>query len=210
MTELPILFVAGLGRCGTTMAMTMLDAGGFPVTGPRPAYELPDHWRAGRPDMDWLRDQHGRAVKWIDPTLHFTLPGRLTVRPVIVLMTRRAREQARSQVKLLGGRDAGLGRRAENAVERSIRRDMPVMRAQLRGSAIVHELAFEDVLENPWWAARSVGRLLGRHFDADFDAETAASVVIARDPACADGFAMESMILPVIAADLAKRAEAVA
>ncbi|WP_243698728.1 sulfotransferase [Paracoccus alkanivorans] len=28
MTDLPVLFVAGLGRCGTTMAMTMLDAGG--------------------------------------------------------------------------------------------------------------------------------------------------------------------------------------
>ena len=27
----PVLFVAGFGRCGTTLIMTMLDRGGFPV-----------------------------------------------------------------------------------------------------------------------------------------------------------------------------------
>lgn len=31
MTDRPILLVAGLGRCGTTMMMTMLDAGGYAI-----------------------------------------------------------------------------------------------------------------------------------------------------------------------------------
>ena len=204
MTDRPILFVAGLGRCGTTMVMTMLDAGGFPVTGPRPSYEPADRWHAGRPDMAWMLAQGGRAVKWIDPTHHFTLPGRLPVRPVIILMTRNAKEQARSQVKLMSGLMSGLGRRAEKAVERSIRRDMPVMRAQLRVSATVHELRFEDVLESPGWAARKLERLVQFHFAADFDAVSAARAVIPRHPSCAPDLTMETVVLPVLAMEMEK------
>lgn len=200
----PILFVAGLGRCGTTLVMTMLDAGGFPVTGPRVSYEPAERWRGGRPDMDWLRAQGGRAVKWIDPTHHFTLPGSLTQRPVIILMERNPREQARSQVKLLSMMGMkGVGRRAERAMERSIKRDVPPMRAHLRNSAIVHGIDFEDVLENPFWAARKLGRLVAYHYGADFDAESAASVVMPRHPSCAPDLSMETTILPVIAAEIA-------
>ena len=196
----PTLFVAGLGRCGTTMVMTMLDAGGFPVAGPRPSYEPRDVWRAGRPDMDWLAAQAGRAVKWIDPTRHFTLPGRMPVKPVVILLERKPREQARSQLKLLGAQ--GMGRHAEKAMERSIRRDSPVMRAQLRGSAFVHIIAFEDVLENPYWAARKLGRLVGYHFDRDFDDEGAMRAVIPRHWSCAPDLTMETLILPQIALEM--------
>lgn len=202
MTDRPILFVAGLGRCGTTMVMTMLDAGRFPVAGPRPSYEPAERWRAGRPDMAWLLSLHGCAVKWIDPMRHFTLPGRLPVRPVIILMERNPREQARSQIKMLGGAAAGLGRRAEKAMERSIRRDMPVIRATLGASATTYVMAFEDALANPFWAARKLGRIVGEHFDADFDEEVAMRVVIPRHPSCGPGFAMEKNILPLIAAEI--------
>lgn len=201
----PILFVAGLGRCGTTMVMTMLDAGGFPVSGPRPSYEPSGVWNAGRPDMPWMAAQAGRAVKWIDPTHHFTLPGRLEAKPVIILMERRPREQARSQVKLIGSMAMKLGRPAEKAIERSIRRDTPIMRAQLRGSATVHIIEFEDVLDDPSAAARELGRLVRIHFDRGFDAETAARVVIPRHPSCAPHMEMENTILPMIAAELDRR-----
>lgn len=202
MTDTPILFVAGLGRCGTTLLMTMLDAGGFPVTGPRPSYEPSERWRAGRPDMDWLRAQHGKAVKWLDPSRHFTLPGRLKTKPVIILLSRNPREQARSQIKLLAAQIKGLGRGAEKAMERSIRRDTPVMRAQLGESAIVHRIDFEDVLESPFWAARMLGRMVAYHFDADFDDEAAQRVVIPRHPSCAPDFTMENVILQVIAQEI--------
>jgi len=207
----PVLFVAGLGRCGTTMVMTMLDAGGFPVTGPRPSYEPSERWIAGRPDMDWLKQQGGHAVKWIDPTRHFTLPGRLPVRPVIVLLERKAREQARSQVKMVRGdfREFNLagafGRRAEKAMERSIRRDAPIMRAQLRSSATVYQMDFEDILENPFWAARKLGRIVVEHFNADFDDEGARRVVVPRSPDCQSGMWMENFALPQIAARLMDR-----
>ena len=35
----PTVFVCGHGRCGSSMVMQMLDAGGFPCFGEYPAYE---------------------------------------------------------------------------------------------------------------------------------------------------------------------------
>lgn len=202
MTDRPVLFVAGIGRCGTTMVMTMLDAGGFPVTGPRVSYEPAERWRGGRPDIDWLRAQGGRAVKWLDPTRHPGIPRLMPTRPVVILMTRNAREQARSQIKMISQDIKGLWRHAEKAMERSIRRDVPVMRAKLRQSATVHEIAFEDVLANPAWAARKLARLARFHFGADLDEDRMASVVMPRHQSCLPDLTMETTILPVIAEEM--------
>lgn len=204
MADQPILFVAGLGRCGTTMVMTMLDAGGFPVSGPRPAYEPYERWVDGRPDMTWLHQQAGRAVKWIDPTRHLSLPGRLPVRPVVILLTRNAVQQAASQCKLIKGDWAHInfGRHGVRAMARSIRRDVPVMRAMLRRRAHVHEWAFEDFLQNPWWGARALSRLVGEHFNADLNAESACGVVVDRLPGCLPDMRIEQFVLPKIAAGL--------
>lgn len=204
----PVLFVAGLGRCGTTMMMTMLDAGGFPVTGPRPAYELSERWRGMRPDLDWLRTQGGRAVKWLDPLRYPTLLGRLSPSPVVILMTRNARDQARSQVKLIEmTTPTMLGRRAEKAMERSIRQDLPVTRALVRhGAATVHEFRFEDVLAAPLAAASRLGELVSEHFGALFDPGDAARFVIRRHPPCLPHMNMEATVLPAIAAALEARA----
>lgn len=201
----PILFVAGLGRCGTTMVMTMLDAGGFPVTGPRPSYEPFERWRGGRADLAWIDGQGGRAVKWLDPTRYPRLIGRLSARPIVILLERRAREQARSQIKMISASMKGLGRHAEKAMERSIRADVPRMRARLGSTATVHSILFEDILENPWWAARSLGRLVAEHFSADFDHEAASRVVIDRGPSCLPDMTIEANILPLIAAELDAR-----
>jgi hypothetical protein len=203
MVDAPILFVAGLGRCGTTMVMTMLDAGGFPVSGPRPAYEPAERWEAGRPDMPWLSAQQGRAVKWLDPTRNFTLPGRLPVRPVVILLTRDAREQARSQIKLIGDMVGLVSKRAAaKGMERSIRRDVPLMRAKLGASAIVYPVEFEAVLVNPHWAARKLQSIVAEHFGADFDEEVAQRVVIRRRPECLEGFWMERDVLPLLSAGM--------
>lgn len=69
MTDTPHLIVTGLGRCGTTMTMAMLDAGGFAVAGPRPSYEDAARFGIGRIDHAWLDRQAGRAVTVVDPSL---------------------------------------------------------------------------------------------------------------------------------------------
>lgn len=208
MADTPILLIAGLGRCGTTMVMTMLDAGGFPVTGPRPSYELADRWHLGRPDTAWINAQGGRAVKWIDPMRCLSMRNRLCVPPVIILMERNAREQSRSQIKFIETAAGKLGRRAEKAMQRSIRRDMPIVRANMASTGVTHRVDFEDALENPQWMARKLGRIVDCHFGCELDEESAARVVIPRHPSCAPHMAMETIILPSIAAELNGRGRA--
>lgn len=201
----PVLFVAGLGRCGTTMMMTMLDAGGFPVTGPRSSYEPIQHWHMGRPDPVWIAAQGGKAVKWIDPTkFRAGMRNLLPVEPIIILMERDPREQARSQVKLLADL-IGTDRRIVKAMERSIRRDTPLVRAQMRALGAVYPFRFEDVLKAPLMVASQLRAILDHNFGTLFDAGTAARAVIPRHPSCAPDMAMESMILPLIATELEMR-----
>ncbi len=197
-----VLFVAGLGRCGTTMMMTMLDAGGFPAAGPRPSYEPVDQWRLGRPDPAWIAAQGGRAVKWIDPTRCLTMRNLLPVAPIIILMERNPREQARSQVKLMRDLVPGPARHIEKAMERSIRRDIPLVRARMKSTGPVYRMTFEDVLSAPLAAASMLRQIVDEHFGVLFDSGSAARAVIPRHPSCAPDMAMETMILPAIAEDL--------
>lgn len=201
MTDQPILFVVGLGRCGTTMMMTMLDAGGFPVVGPRPSYEPAERWKPGRFDFDWLAGCGGRAVKWIDPTAYpvASLSRMLPRPPVIILMERKTREQARSQVKLMRAGGTQLGRMHEKAMERAVLRDAPVLRAQLGEQGRVYRFQFEDVLAEPLAAARDLGSIVGWHFKSAFNTEAARRVVFSRAPACLPNMHMETTILPLLA-----------
>lgn len=155
--------------------------------------------------MQWMSAQGGRAVKWLDPTRHPTIPQKMATPPVIILMTRNPREQAKSRIKLVSLSMNGVGRREQKAMERSIRRDVPPMLAKLRSSAIVHELSFEDVLENPMWAARKLGRLVRFHFGLDFDEDAAAGVVFQRPPTCMDHFHVETTLAPLLAEMLTAR-----
>lgn len=201
MPDLPILFVAGFGRCGTTMLMTMLDAGGFPVTGPRPGYELPEHWRDLKPDLPWLQAQGGRAVKWIDPMRSLGALPHLTPRPVVVLMSRDLREQARSQIKAIGAPQAHSVRRWA----RSLGRDEPALRAHLQRKTLLYRLTFEGALATPLETARILDGIAAKHFGRRIDIETAARAVIPRPPRCAPDLTMENIILPTIADDLNAR-----
>ncbi|MCB6178601.1 hypothetical protein LHP98_10720, partial [Rhodobacter sp. Har01] len=59
-------FVAGFGRCGTSLACAMLAAGGLPVAGVAPVFE--DHrFSPRRTDPAWRLAQTGRVVKWVCP-----------------------------------------------------------------------------------------------------------------------------------------------
>lgn len=192
----PVLFVAGIGRCGTTLVMTMLDAGGFPITGPRPSYEPAERWSIGAPDVEWVSGCGGRAVKWIDPSQCLWLPTKMPVKPVVILMERHPREQARSQCKMLFVKS----RQAEKAMERSIRRDIPKARARLRATAHLYKFRFEEALANPFWFARALDRITVEHWGRNIDTDSAMRAVIPRHPCCAPDLRLETHILPLLAA----------
>jgi len=174
-------FVTGLGRCGTTMVMQMLDAGGVPVAGPPPSYE-DRHLRPAYTDVQWLYRREGHVLKWTDPTATF-VPA--VHHGPIVWMDRDPEQQARSQLKLLslGGHGPGFSRRERRAWVASVRADRTRGLAMARRRGDVKILRFEDVLRDPAGAADA----LARAFDAfgHLDVHRAAAMVESRTPDCA-------------------------
>lgn len=201
------LIVTGFGRCGTTMVMTMLDAGGFPVAGPRPAYEVAAAMGVGRLDHDWMDWQTGRAVKVIDPTtcpLH-RYPFR--VPPVVICLQRDLTQQARSQIALATGR-FDPPRHMVKAVARDLRRDTPPMRARLSGLAgHLYGETFEGALKNPYRFAALLEHIAQVHFNRPFDAAAATRVVLDRPITCMPDHRIEAALLPALAATLPERSD---
>lgn len=191
MSGKPIIFIAGLGRCGTTMVMNMLWRGGFPVAGEAPAFET-DHM-LGSVDTAWLRDQAGRAVKWIDPLNASISRTDLSAEPAIIILRRDPKEQARSQLKLLAltGVPVRTDRNMVRAMSRSITEDARRMESQLPGIGACYDMTFEGVLANPYQAAHTLGTVIRQYFGATFDTESAAAVVLARSPICALDLSVE-------------------
>lgn len=188
-----ILLVTGLGRCGTTLVMHMLRAAGVPVAGRAPAFE--DHTRMGRtPDLDWLAQQRGRAVKWIDPTL-CKIPAEDDDRYRAIFLSREAKEQARSQLKFsgcLGNRDTLRG--MTKVVERDTIRARRIVR-RLCGDYGVLFLRFENLVNFPAHEARKIALFcdaLGLPFG---DEGAAAAQVLRRPVTCAPDLSIEARLM---------------
>lgn len=124
----PVNVVAGLGRCGTSLVMQMLDAAGLPVVvgeGP-PAYEdnmqlgLVRDSRAHRTACTWLAGLGGKFVKLLDPQ-RMKLPH--DVRYNVLWLDRDYQEQARSQAKFLE-RVEGIDKLSESHI-RALQRQLP-------------------------------------------------------------------------------------
>lgn len=190
MAETPVLFITGLGRCGTTMMMHMLRAAGVPCAGTPPAFEDIPVSPSGV-DHDWLTAQAGKAVKWIDPTV-------IHVRHrngAAIFLSRNPAEQARSQIKMIG---AASDRTTRRVMEKSIRRDTRRARAivtNLFGAHFVRMLHYDKVLANPLHAAREIAALcdtLGLPFG---EITLAAKVVHRRAPACRPDLSAENNMI---------------
>jgi LPS sulfotransferase NodH len=179
MAEEPIVCVCGFGRCGSTLVMSMLDAGGFPVVSTTKwAYEHPE---AERDPLrrEWLEKCRGRAIKLLDPHLHALPPG---LSYCFVWLDRNVREQVKSALKwrskimkrpIFGGMARGLRKGLERDRSKAIRA------LEAHGTPIL-ELRFEELLAEP---ARSAARL-ANHVGRDLDLEAMAGRVVARSAKC--------------------------
>lgn len=192
MADTKIFFVAGLGRCGTTMVMRMLDHGGFPVAGPRPAYEVAE-MLMGRVNTTWLKEQEGRAVKWIDP-LNARIPeGMWPARKVVILLLSRDPEhQARSMLKMAG---EAASKSNVAIVASSIRRDQRVTAEAADRVGTVYSATFEWGIRSPQELAAKLAAIVGQHFGAALDVDKAAAAVLRRRPYCAPDLSIEAGLL---------------
>lgn len=173
------IFVAGLGRCGTTMVMTMLARGGFPVIGEAPDYEPCE---AAPPAMHpvFLERCRGAALKWIDPTVVRIPP---MVQAKTIWLDRDLRQQAASQLKLMG---VSANRSDRRRWEARVRADAVRARAIVALHGPVLALSFEQILWDPRKEAARIADFLG-----PLDIERAAAAVIRRSPECRPDLSIE-------------------
>lgn len=171
------VLVTGFSRCGTTMAMTMLAHGGFPVLGPYP-YE--DHRTTCPPwDAALIADAEGRAVKVLEP-LEFTPPP---APYCVILMRRNFTAQAESHrrfLRMIGGMTVDRGYVNRLAAE------LPSLHAKARRmfagwGCEVLELRFEDVICEPDAAADRLVDFVG----VPLDRKAMAAAVVCRIPGLA-------------------------
>lgn len=194
MTPRPCIVVAGMGRCGTSLMMQMLEAGGVPCHGTWPAFETDDSLPAkfDAYSFDLRGDQ---AIKLIDPA-NLRL-GRLP-HHIVIWMDRIGAEQAKSQLKLLqaSGEAVGNSRRERRGMERALRNDRARHRAALGipGRTPSTRVAFETLLSAPYWTANAVVSFLMQWGWTGIDAYAMAQQVIQRPVTCYPGMLEVEML----------------
>lgn len=184
MADRPTLIVAGLGRCGTSLVMRMLDAAGVPTIGEYPDWEDGHAQRLleDRPD-EWAKLVQGKAVKVLDAH-RWRMPD---LREYDLLwLSRDPREQAKSMVKLLSTAFSMIqpDRKTVRAMASSIDRDTSAALKSIRACGRErHGLSFrfEAIIESPLTTAHAICSGFG--IDHIMAAEMAAQVV-KRSPQC--------------------------
>jgi hypothetical protein len=174
----PIIVVSGLPRSGTSMAMSMLAAGGVPILtdGARPAdgnnprgyFELERVKELDKTaDAPWLRDARGKAVKIISLLLTY-LPETNDYR--VVFMHRDLDEIIASQNRMLaagaaGSPEAGDDERLKGAYRHHL--DQIARFIGTRSCFQVLSVEYSDVLAHPAREARRMRDFLGLPLDVD-------------------------------------------
>lgn len=180
----PIL-VSGLGRCGTSLVMKMLDVAGIPVFAEYGvSYEHPA-LSVGAKMERFLPLIGTSAAKILDPQL-LIWPER--VNASVIWLDRNPREQAKSQLKFLRLLGVTIPGGARRGIEGSIKRDVPIcLRLYGRLGVRLMRFHFEDILHDPLRTAARMALFIER----EADHHAMARVVIKRNPQCATGLEIE-------------------
>lgn len=156
-----LVLVSGLGRCGLSLMMQMLDAGGLPVWSPNRA-KWPDYELGENTHENYVPQGATGLMKWVDPTRF--APPRWVKRTVY--LTRNAHQQAKSMSKLIGGGPA-FARRDLQALANGIRRDNKRAIAAAAARGAVLPVSFADLIGNPTEVLRRVEVFIGAPIDID-------------------------------------------
>lgn len=160
--------VCGFGRCGSTMLMGMLAAGGCPPVDSASTLSFETD-----PSELGQRQESGRAIK----LLYFAPPPADAWR--FVWLDRDPMEQARSAMKFLTSSGLDLAETRADQWAWTLEADRPLVLGGLRARGPVLVLQYERILAAP----RKAAKLL-RQVWPDLDVAAAAAVVRDRDPRC--------------------------
>lgn len=164
-----IVVVSGLPRSGTSMMMSMLQAGGVPVLtdnirradddNPQGYYEF-ELVRQLEHDTSWLDDAVGKAVKVISQLVP-QLPPQYEYR--IVFMLRNMAEILASQRQMLMRRGRAANAVSDEALAQVFAKHLVQVRHWIEAQPNMHVLyvKYGDVLAQPVEQAQRVDRFLG-------------------------------------------------
>lgn len=188
MPDLPVI-VSGVGRCGTSMVMAMLEAGGFPVKGEAPLYEQPlDRFDKVKAELaaaeHWYNPLDGAATKMLFPYLSHLHSERAYK---FIWLVRDPLQQAASQAKFAF---ATRGEQSDRAALRKMAganmalgiEGLKKCREGFGDGSMCYSRRFEWCLAQPEALARDLMAFIG--FEADLDAMVA--VVRERPGECAN------------------------
>lgn len=176
----PTILVAGLGRCGSSLVMQMLNAGGVPTIGLYPAFEDESEVALRGDPAAWHALTAGKAVKILDP--HLTPPPAAGSYRTI-LLTRSIEEQAKSMLKFAG---APASRHDRRAMEALLRRELDQARKALTGigTGMYFSIPFEDLITEPLKTAFAIAGFVTTYWTQPLDPGAMAACVRDRAPEC--------------------------
>lgn len=189
-----MILVAGLGRCGTSLVMQMLHAGGVPVHGSWPSYEDPAQLRDAA--RWWSECAPWSAAKVIDPH-RFT--DRWSGPAVVIFLSRDHVEQARSALRFMMtcGMTFPFDSEAIKRWSESLDAELPIARGAVTraGARPALHLRFGAVVESTACSVEAICDFLRERTPwHDLDREAMAEVVVRRS-AAAMTFPLETRLL---------------
>lgn len=178
----PTLIVAGLGRCGSSLCMQMLNAGGIECLGEYPAFE-PEESDAITLTTSRLYSHAGKAVKCLDPQRADQCSFE-EVQRMVIWLDRDTREQAKSIAKfgrLVGG--IQFTRSQLGPLREGLHRDRLFAFSALRLSRCpALRIEFEHIIQAPMECSARIAAFLAPHWRIDVAA--AARAVVDRPSTC--------------------------
>lgn len=169
-----LVVVSGLPRSGTSMVMSMIEAGGWPILtdqvrepdedNPKGYFELEKvKDLAETDDKSWLRDARGHAIKVISHLLK-DLPDENFYR---IIFARRSLQEVIASQNTMLKRQAETNPVKDAKAMELYRKHIVNVRFLVRRKANLEmlELAYTEALQDPRDAAEKINRFLGGKLD---------------------------------------------
>jgi hypothetical protein len=169
MDEETVTIVSGLPRSGTSLMMSMLQAGGMDLLldgvrrpdedNPKGYYEF-ERVKQIDDDQEWLQDARGRVVKMISELLR-RLPPTNTYR--VIFMQRAMEEILASQREMLARRGEPTDRVRDEDMARMYRRHLGQVRAWIAEQPNVETLyvSYNDLVSDPGPQLQRINQFMG-------------------------------------------------
>ena len=170
-----IILVCGFGRCGSSLVMQMLYSAGIGMNGTPPYYEL-----EGTRSPEWIANQHGRAIKILEPHRHGWKFNPADY--AVIWLDRDYSEMAKSHVKFqTSKRGVGVAnqRGSRKHLVKWFKQQRPIATKLCESLGPTLYLRFQDLLSQP----NTCAIRLAQHCGIDRDCiEAMASAVFSRTP----------------------------